>query len=140
MEISKKAGEDSLLEPPFFLIEKSESKGWFGGFHSSQGNVIMVMNCITHMSLKNSIWRIFFSFFMLLIRIICCNTLIVQPRMLTWILCKDSREGSSRLPFSIDPSFLGQDSSNELSYAQIRTPASKTCRRKHLLLYRCMHF
>ena len=50
---------------------------------------------------KFHLTEFFFSFFMLLIRIICCNTLIVHPRiyhMLTWILCKDSREGSSRLP------------------------------------------
>ena len=35
-------------------------------------------------------------------------------------------------------SFLWQDGSNELSHAQIRTPAAKTDRAKRLLLYRAL--
>ena len=47
-----------------------------------------------------------------------------------------ARCGRAKRKFSIDPSFLGQDGSNEILHAQIRTPAAKTCPIKRLLLYR----
>ena len=54
------------------------------------------------------------------------------------IFARCGRAGRAKRKFSIDPSFLGQDGSNELLHAQIRTPACKTCREKRLLLYRSM--
>ena len=46
------------------------------------------------------------------------------------------RVARAKRKFRTNRSVLRQDGSNELSHAQIRTPASKTDRTKHLLLYR----
>ena len=56
------------------------------------------------------------------------------------IFARCGRAGRAKRKFSIDPSFLGQDGSNELSHAQIRTPGCKNYRTKHLLLYRYKFF